>query len=118
MFIYSNIVPKLLKFGDALNGLLPQCNHIYRNIINDNWLHLDIIIKLNVLILNRCFKYKYYIFIYSKSNIRMIFYLNNDLSTKCYLLFMYIVIDIIICNILSRNYIYAIKANPNFLSHL
>jgi len=31
MFIYLNVVPKLLKFGGAVNGLLPYCNHIYRN---------------------------------------------------------------------------------------
>lgn len=66
MFIYLNVVPKLLKFGGAVNSLLPHCNHIYRNMIIDNWLHLNIIIKFSVLILNKWFKYKYYIFINSK----------------------------------------------------
>jgi len=48
----------------------------------------------------------------------MTLYLHNDLSTKCYLLFMHLVIDIKICYILSQNYIYTIKASLNILSHL
>jgi len=56
MFKYLNVATKLLKFGGAVNGLLPHSsNHIYRNVINDNLLHLNNIIKLNILILNRCF---------------------------------------------------------------